>query len=274
MGKNQFTCPECSHVFEEPLTRLLPFTQEQYDRVIKTYSKDFQICPKCKNIFKPKTQYNPSNKKPDSNIKTVKGFGETIEQAYKMTELERPENSIIIEKKVLSEPVEKTMDVELQDNQTLEEKLKSNKGNYILKKSILKNEGKKGFLGIGKINKEYTITFIMPASVQIKYIENDLINDQIESLRTKEKEIEGEISKLKADIKKEKNKYKTANQNNAVNSILGDIDHALGISSSNTTIYDALNKKHNKLTAELLSIQNQLSELYKGKLSKNNTASK
>ncbi|MCX6227044.1 MAG: hypothetical protein NTV01_20235 [Bacteroidia bacterium] len=268
MEKNQLTCPKCSNVFEEPLTRFLPFTQEQYNKVVQTYGKDFQICPKCKDIFKPNSQHKIVNKKPDSKIKIVNGFGETIEQSYTMAELEIPKDSTIIEKIVISEPIENTLDIELLDNQTAEEKLilLFGKG-YTLKKSILKNESKKGFLGIGKKLKEYTITFSCPCRVQIKYIDNNLINEQLEKLLIREKEIEMEMSKLQKEIEKEKNKYKTTNQNNAVNNILGDIDHALGISSSYTTTYDSLHKRHKELEGELISIRNQKSELNKSKSS-------
>jgi uncharacterized C2H2 Zn-finger protein len=52
----QLTCPKCDNVFEEPLTRFLSFTKEQNDIVVKNYSKDFQICPKCQTVFNPSAQ--------------------------------------------------------------------------------------------------------------------------------------------------------------------------------------------------------------------------
>lgn len=57
--EKQLTCPKCNNVFKEPLTRFLPFTQEQYEAVVQKYGENFQICPKCNNIFNP-SQFNPS----------------------------------------------------------------------------------------------------------------------------------------------------------------------------------------------------------------------
>jgi hypothetical protein len=53
--KNEFTCPKCGHTFVPPLARFLPFTQEQYRQVVATHGEDFQICPKCKNVFGPRS---------------------------------------------------------------------------------------------------------------------------------------------------------------------------------------------------------------------------
>jgi uncharacterized C2H2 Zn-finger protein len=49
----QLTCPKCSNVFNEPLIRFLPFNEEQYKRIFQIHGKDFQICPKCKEVFNP-----------------------------------------------------------------------------------------------------------------------------------------------------------------------------------------------------------------------------
>ncbi len=54
-AKNQFTCPKCGHTFVPPLTRFLPFTQEQYKQVVAAHGEDFQICPNCKNVFGPRS---------------------------------------------------------------------------------------------------------------------------------------------------------------------------------------------------------------------------
>jgi hypothetical protein len=105
-------------------------------------------------------------------LKSADGQGETLEQAYAMAELKIPNNSTIIERKVISEPVEKTMDIELEDDQTVERKFKLNWGNYKLKNAALKSEGKKGFLGIGKKMKEYTITYLIPGIVRIEFQDN------------------------------------------------------------------------------------------------------
>jgi uncharacterized C2H2 Zn-finger protein len=51
-AKDQLKCPKCRKVFKEPLTRVLPFTGEQYRRIVQTYGENFQICPKCSNIFR------------------------------------------------------------------------------------------------------------------------------------------------------------------------------------------------------------------------------
>lgn len=52
-SEEQYTCPKCNNVFTPPLNRILPFTEEQYKRVIQQYGQNFQICPKCNNIFNP-----------------------------------------------------------------------------------------------------------------------------------------------------------------------------------------------------------------------------
>jgi len=103
-------------------------------------------------------------------IKTVTGNGETIALAFANAELQIPKNSLILDKITLSEPIEKTIDIELSENQTVEEKFNLLFGKtYLLKKSSIKNEGKKGFLGFGKKLTVYTITFTYPAIVQIKF---------------------------------------------------------------------------------------------------------
>jgi ankyrin repeat protein len=112
----------------------------------------------------------------NSLIKIVVGSGESIDNAFANAEKQIPQNSTIIEKIVVSEPIEKTIDIKVSDNQTVEEKINLILGNkYILKKSVIKSEGKKGFLGIGKKLKKYTITYNIQGIVQIKYQDNSLM---------------------------------------------------------------------------------------------------
>ena len=58
----RMTCPKCGHTFNEPLVRTLPFTQEQYREVVRTYGENFQICPNCKNVFNPAQPAGPGGK--------------------------------------------------------------------------------------------------------------------------------------------------------------------------------------------------------------------
>lgn len=54
--KMQLTCPKCGNMFDDARILFLPFTQEQIKRVVETYGEDFQICPKCQNIFNPRLE--------------------------------------------------------------------------------------------------------------------------------------------------------------------------------------------------------------------------
>lgn len=106
----------------------------------------------------------------DGTLKTHKVYANTIKTAFQKALGDVPPDAEIIEKKVLSAPVEKTVTVEAFDEQSaLAQAHLTYHTTWGIKGVTLRTPGKKGILGFGKKPNYYDVKVIKYAVVKVTY---------------------------------------------------------------------------------------------------------
>jgi hypothetical protein len=121
----------------------------------------------------------------DAGTVTVTGVGATIEAAFEDAERKVPHNALLLARRELVSPLERTFEITASDEPTaksLAEKCTGARAK--LESVVLKTPGRKGFLGIGRRPNIYTARVLRRAEVEISFRPKAKLHVRIGTVRS------------------------------------------------------------------------------------------